>query len=248
MSSRHLAAALLAVTATLAAPAAARASTVALANASPAHEQVVSGARMTALAGRVAAGLIDDPDRTIAAAFPVADQYVPAGTVAIATGMPQVNPTYIAVPMQITVDGRVVRTVVAGYRVQQYTHTAVAARDLAPGTVLTTDDITMQRVLSNGRPGVDAGSLVGRRMNIGLSRGGLLYVEQTAIVNLVKSGSGVILIVRDGPVALTADVIARTDGGMGQSVTVYDARTNKVLSGIVVGPNSVELNLPGEDE
>ena len=64
----------------------------------------------------------------------------------------------------------------------------------------------------------------------------------------MRSGSGVILIVRDGPVALTADVIARTDGGLGDEVTVYNAKTNKVLSGTVTGPNRVELQLPGEDE
>jgi flagella basal body P-ring formation protein FlgA len=249
MSPRHLAAVLLvASAAVIAAAASASASTVAFANIAPAGQQRVAGARMSVLADRVAAALVSDPDRAISAAFPVADQYVPAGDVAIATQVPQVNPTYIAVPLQITVDGRLVRTVVAGYRIQVYTHTAVAAHDLAPGTILGPDDLTMQRLVSNGRPGVDVGSLVGRRTNLALNRGSLIYVEQTSIVNLVKSGSGVILIVRDGPVALTADVIARTDGGMGESVTVYNARTNKVLSGTVVGPNRVELVLPGEDE
>jgi flagella basal body P-ring formation protein FlgA len=85
-------------------------------------------------------------------------------------------------------------------------------------------------------------------MRAAANRGALVYVEQTAEVNLVRSGSGVILIVRDGPVQLTADVISRTDGGLGDSVTVYNAKTNKVLSGTVVGPNQVELELPGDDE
>jgi flagella basal body P-ring formation protein FlgA len=246
---RCFAAVLLVATAPLAAVASASAATVAYASASAADgEQLVAGARMSALANKVAGQLISDPDRALVVASPVTDQYVPDGAVAIAVQTPQVNPSYVAVPMHILVNGRVVRTVVAGYRVEQYVHTAVASHDLAPGTILTADDLTMARVLSTGRPGVDVGALAGRRMRAAANRGALVYVEQTAEVNLVRSGSGVILIVRDGPVQLTADVIARTDGGLGDSVTVYNAKTNKVLSGTVVGPNQVELELPGDDE
>jgi len=247
MPLRRFAAVLLVTTAPLAAVASASAATVAYVN--PADgEQLVAGAKMSALANKVAGQLITDPDRALVIASPVTDQYVPDGAVAIAVQTPQINPTYVAVPLHILVNGRVVRTVVAGYRVEQYVHTAVASHDLAPGAILTPGDLTMARVLSTGRPGVDIGALAGRRMRAAANRGALVYVEQTAEVNLVKSGSGVILIVRDGPVQLTADVIARTDGGLGDSVTVYNAKTNKVLSGTVIGPNQVELELPGDDE
>jgi len=64
----------------------------------------------------------------------------------------------------------------------------------------------------------------------------------------VKAGSGAIFVVHDGPVALTADVIARTGGGLGESVTVYNAQTNRILSGTVTGPDRVELVLPGGEE
>ena len=248
MMLRRLATVVLVASAVITAAASASAATVALASDAPVSAQRVTGARMSAIADRVAGALVTDPDRTIAAAFAVADQYVPLGTIAIGTDVPQVNPTYIAVPIHIAVDGKVVRTVVAGYRIAQYVHTAVAAHDLAPGAILTSDDLTMQRVLSVGRPGVDIGSLVGRRVASAMNRGAQLFVEQTSIVELVKSGSGVIFIVRDGPVALTADVVARTGGGLGETVTVYNARTNKILSGTVVGPNRVELQLPGENE
>jgi flagella basal body P-ring formation protein FlgA len=85
-------------------------------------------------------------------------------------------------------------------------------------------------------------------MRAAAPRGSEISVEQTAIVDLVKSGAGVILVIHDGPVALTADVVARTDGGLGETVTVYNAKTNKILSGTVTGPDRVELDLPGEDE
>src|SRR6202035_2219804 len=106
------------------------------------------------------------------------------------------------------------------------------------------DDLVLARVLSNGRPAVDLNSLVGRKIRMATPRGAAIFVEQNSVNELVKAGSGAILVVRDGPVVLTADVIARTGGGLGESVTVYSAQTKKLLSGTVTGPDRVELVLP----
>jgi flagella basal body P-ring formation protein FlgA len=170
-------------------------------------------------------------------AFRIADQTVPLGDVAITPLKPLVYATYVAVPLQIAVNGRVAKTITAGYRVQQYIHTAVAAHDLTPGLLLTADDVTVARVLSNGRPTVDPTVLLGRKIRSATARGAQIFIEQTAVNELVKAGSGAILVVHDGPVALTADVIARTGGGLGESVTVYNAQTNRILSGTVTGPD-----------
>jgi flagella basal body P-ring formation protein FlgA len=246
MPVRCLAAALLApLVAFATAAAACAATTVALA---PMPVQTLPGARIAALADKVALGLITDADRQIVPAFHPYDQTVPAGRVTLETLTPMVYSTYVAVPVQIDVDGRAVKTVTAGYRVAQFVHTAIAAHDLTPGTLLTNDDLVLARVLSNGRPAVDIASLVGRKIRAATPRGAQIFVEQTAVNELVKAGSGAILVVRDGPVALTADVIARTGGGLGDSVTVYNAQTNKVLSGTVTGPDRVELDLPQADD
>jgi flagella basal body P-ring formation protein FlgA len=246
MQLRRLAAAVLAPLVVLATTAAAlAATTVALA---PLAVQTVPGAQIAALADKLAFGSINDPDRAVVPAYRVADQAVPAGHVTVAPLVPLVYSTYVAVPVQIVVDGRVVKTVTAGYRVQQFIHTAVAARDLTPGTLLAAGDLTLARVLSNGRPAVDVASLVGRKLRAATPHGAQIFVEQTTVNELVKAGAGAILIVRDGGVALTADVVARTGGGLGESVTVYNAQTNKLLSGTVTGPDRVELVLPGGDD
>lgn len=211
----------------------------------PVVTQNVSGAQIAALTDKLARSLVHDPDRTVVPAYRLADQAVPLGKVELTALAPQVNAAYIAVPVQISVDGRVSRTVTSGYRVQTYIHTAVAAHDLAPGTLLATGDLTLARVLSNGRPAVPVAALVGRKLRAATPSGQEIFVEQTAVNELVKAGAGAILIVRDGPVALTADVIARTGGGMGESVTVYNAQTNRLLSGVVTGPDRVEIVLPG---
>jgi flagella basal body P-ring formation protein FlgA len=226
-------------------PAAALAqATVALATTTAQH---VSGVEIAALTDKLAGLVINDPDRSVVPAFHLADQVVPAGKVELTTLSPLVYATYISIPVQIAVDGRIAKTVMAGYRVQQYIHTAVAAHDLTPGAILSADDLTLSRVLSNGRPSVDLGALVGRKIRAATPRGAVIFVEQTSINELVKAGAGAILVVHDGPVSLTADVVARTGGGLGESVTVYNAQTNKILSGVVTGPDRVELVLPEGD-
>lgn len=214
----------------------------------PIITQNVSGAQIAAVTDKLAYELVHDPDRSVVPAFRLTDQAVPLGKVEITPLAPLVYSTYIAVPVQIAVDGHVARTITSGYRVQQYIHTAVAAHDLTPGTLLAAGDLTLARVLSNGRPSVDIASLVGRKVRAAIPSGGQIFVEQTVVNELVTAGAGAILIVHDGPVSLTADVTARTGGGLGESVTVYNAQTNRLLSGTVTGPNRVEIVLPGGDE
>ena len=221
------------------------ASTVALA---PVVVQYVPGKQIAAIADKLAFGLVKDPDRAIVPAFRLADQSVPLGTVEITPLTPFVNGTYVAVPLQISVDGRLAKTITAGYRVEQFIHTAVAARDLTPGTLIAAEDLTTARVLANGRASVDVSALIGRKLRAATPRGAQIFVEQTAVNQLVKAGSGAILVVRDGPVALIADVIARTGGGLGESVIVFNSQTNRILSGTVIGVNRVELVLPGGEE
>jgi flagella basal body P-ring formation protein FlgA len=208
--------------------------------------QTIAGSRVAAIADKIAHELVTGPDRSIAAAYQVLDQRVPAGVVDVAPGgSPYVSATYVGVPVSISVDGKVARTVVAGYRITTYVRTAVAAHDLAPGAVLTQDDLALARVASNGRPVVGIGSLVGRKLNSATPKGAPLYVEQTVPDTVVKAGQAAVLVIRDGNVALTADVVARTGGAIGDTVTVFNPQTQKAIAAVVTGPNRVELVLPG---
>ena len=208
--------------------------------------QIVTGTQVAAVADRIAEGLVTGPDRSVAAAYRVADQRLPAGDVSIVkAGTPFVSASYVGVPIAIRVDGALARTVVAGYRVTAYVHTAVAARDLAPGAVLEASDIGLARLPSNGRPAVGIGVLVGRRLNVATAAGAPLYVEETMPNAVVKAGQAAILVIHDGAVALMADVVARTGGAIGDTVTVVNPQTQRAIAGIVTAPNRVELTLPG---
>jgi flagella basal body P-ring formation protein FlgA len=208
--------------------------------------QVVAGARVAAIADAVVHELVKGPDRSAAPAYQIIDQSVPAGSVTIVpAGAPYVSATYVSVPVAIRVDGKLARSVVAGYRVTTYLETAVAAHDLAPGAVLTPDDLVLTRVAFNGRPAVGIEALAGRKLRAATSKGAPLYVEQTAPNDVVKAGQPATLVVHDGAVALAADVVARTGGALGDVVTVVNPATQKALAAIVTGPSRVEIDLPG---
>jgi flagella basal body P-ring formation protein FlgA len=206
--------------------------------------QVVTAATITAAADKIAQPLVNDPDRALQPARGIVDQNLPLGALALSTGSPQVNPSFIAVPVAIAVDGKTRVTLLVTYRILQYMHTTVAARQLDPNTILSADDLTLERIPFVGRQPVEVGSLVGRKLRTSLAKGTPVYMEQTAPVELVRAGSTVVLVVRDGPVALTADVVARNSGALGDTVAVYNPQTKKALTGVVTGPNRVELNLP----
>jgi flagella basal body P-ring formation protein FlgA len=209
--------------------------------------QIVASARIAAVAERIARSLVSDPERALAPAFLIADQSVPLGAVALTSGVPLLNSTYVGVPVSITIDGRVVRTVYAGYHITSFIQTAVAAHDLAPDTILQADDLTTARMPYTGRPALDVSTFVGRKVRVVVAHGAVLYPELTVVNELVRAGMPALFIVHDGPVKLAADVVARTGGGLGDYVTIYDPQTQKALSGVVTGPGTVELTLPGEN-
>lgn len=209
--------------------------------------QVVPAARLIEVADKAVHAVVNGPDREVRSDYKFTDQPVPAGKVTIEVQQSQYNPTYIAIPLTIDVDGKAVRTIFAGYRIVTFIHTAVAAHDLQAGSVLKSDDVTVGRVESNGRGPVDVAIVVGRKLNVAVGGGKPLYFEQTGINQLVIAGQPVVYILHDGPVAVSADVIARSGGGMGQVVAVYNPTTRKALSGVVTGPGQVEYTLPGGD-
>jgi len=210
--------------------------------------QIVPAAQLSSLAERVARSLVPDPERALAPTLQIIDQRVPAGALAITTGTPQLNPSYVSVPIAIDIDGKRARTVFAGFRITTYVRMPVAARDLAAGDVLTADDLGYVRIPFNGRPGLEIETFVGRKVRAVIARGAVVYPELTAVNEIVRAGMPAVLIVHDGAVRLAADVVARTSGGLGEYVTIFDPQTQRALSGVVTGPNTVELTLPGENE
>ncbi|MHB8153745.1 MAG: flagellar basal body P-ring formation chaperone FlgA [Vulcanimicrobiaceae bacterium] len=207
--------------------------------------QVVSGARLTTLARAVIARLPRRRDQAYLPVASVADQRVPAGRIGVDVASALVSPSYVNVPIRLTLDGRLLRTIFVGYRVQRYVRMAVAAHDLAPGTVLAAADLTMHLVPFVGQQPNGTRVLIGRKIFEPVTKGQPIAIWQTHVNQIVQAGTTVVLLVRGYGVALVADVVARTSGGLGDEVSLYNPSTNKMLSGVVTGPGRAELDLRG---
>jgi flagella basal body P-ring formation protein FlgA len=207
--------------------------------------QRITGKRFVQLSKPAIANVHPDGDAELQLAYPIPDQTVPAGAVSLVVGNAMVNPVFVNVPIEIDIDGHFIRQVFVGYKVQRYVQAAVAAHDLVPGTVLTAADVTTARIPWSGQRTNGADVLVGRRIVSPIRAGQAIAMESTQTDQIVKAGATVVLIVHDGGVSVVADVVARSSGGLGDQVALYNPETNKTLSGTVIGPDRVELDLSG---
>ena len=207
--------------------------------------QRIGGKTFESLAHQAISTLSMPGDSELIQAAPVRDQIVEAGDAQLKVESPLVTPSYVNVPIDVDVNGIFIRTVFVGYRVQTYVKTAVASHDLVAGEVLTAADLKMARVEYYGRASNGTEVLLGRKVVVPFRKGAPIYVEETQTNQLVKPGSSVVLIVMDGGVSVVAEAVARTGGGLGEEVSVYNPSTNKMLSGTVVGPDRVELDILG---
>lgn len=207
--------------------------------------QRIAGKRFELLAKPMIATVHVQGDAELVQADPIPDQIVPAGELSLVVGNVVTNPVFINVPIEIDVDGRFIRQVFVGYKVQQYVRTAVAAHDLVPGTVLAATDLRMARVPFDGQRTNGTDVLVGRRILSAVRAGAPISIEVTQTNQIVRAGTTVVLIIHDGGVEIVADVVARSSGGLGDQVALFNPETNKTLSGTVIGPDRVELDLSG---
>jgi flagella basal body P-ring formation protein FlgA len=208
--------------------------------------QTVKGASLEALATPVSKTVRLTGDARLVQAYPVPDQIVPPGRIELIAQSAIVTPTYVNVPIQVDLDGKFLRQIFVGYRVLNYVQTAIATHDLVPGALLTADDLKMARIVFTGQRTNGTDVLVGRRVITAVRAGAPVTIEGTRVDQIVKAGNTVSLIVDSNGVRIATDVVARTSGGLGDEVSVYNPQTSKVLSGTVVGPDRVEVNLSGE--
>jgi flagella basal body P-ring formation protein FlgA len=208
--------------------------------------QTLTGSRFEALAAPVERAVHLAGDARLVQSFPVPNQIVPAGKAQLLVRTAIVTPYYVNVPIEIHVGGAFIRQIFVGYRVERFVKTAVASHDLVPGTVLAESDLRMERVPFTGQQTNGMAALIGRKVIATVRAGAAVPIEITQVDQIVKAGNTVTLIVSDGGVSVVADVVARSSGGLGENVSVFNPQTNKMLTGTVIGPDRVELNLSGD--
>jgi flagella basal body P-ring formation protein FlgA len=212
--------------------------------AAAATQHLVVGAQIATAGEREARQFVHDSDHGIVA-LTVPDQQIPAGKVTLfADKARSFGDTYINVPVTIYVDGKAIRQIFAGYRIAHFTMVPVAVHDLSVGEILADTDLTVARMPDDGLQIPNRSALIGRSMSSPVLKGHMPALWQTNAVMVVKYGEPVVLVVQDGDVALSEDVIARSSGAVGDSISVYDAQGERTFNVVVTGPGKVELQLP----
>lgn len=123
----------------------------------------------------------------------------------------------------------------------------VAARRLARGKVLTSDDIllTEREIDAPGRSYLaDANAVVGQTLRRSLEEGEPLPGGTLDAPVAIRAGDEVSLESGSSGFRVRATAVARTAGGLGQTITVQNSSSGRVVQAIVRTEKMVEVALP----
>ncbi|MFB9240284.1 flagellar basal body P-ring formation protein FlgA [Massilia antarctica] len=178
-------------------------------------------------------------------AGPVADVTLPLGEPVLSTRI--VDPAHArarqAVYVDVTVAGKLVRSVLVPFALKLSRVAYVARRDLAAGTVLSANDVEQQRE--------DVSEVVDSMLPVpqltpsartvkAVARGQILLRSHLAQQGLVYRGDTVKLVLAEGGVSIETRAVAQQDGGMGQLVRVKPESSMEAISARVVGAGLVQ--------
>jgi len=143
------------------------------------------------------------------------------------------------------VDGRVQANLALRVELEALAPVAVAARDLPRGTVLvSTDVLLVEKDISSLRePYSEVESLAGKGVRRAIKSGEVLQKGVLANLPVVRRGEQVTLTVRSGGLVLTASGAALDNGELGARIRVRNNSSQKDVSGRVVGPGKVDVEM-----
>ncbi|MEW6745873.1 MAG: flagellar basal body P-ring formation chaperone FlgA [Planctomycetota bacterium] len=148
------------------------------------------------------------------------------------------------VRVSVLVDDAVLDSVPLSFEVHRYAPVVVAdapvARDAdlaAAALIVREDEITRLR----GTPARSLGELAGRKARRAISRGEMLFLEDTFVPPVVKRGELVTVLYRKAGLSVEARGIARGEGAAGDVVTILNVDSQKALRCRVEGPGVVSV-------
>lgn len=118
----------------------------------------------------------------------------------------------------------------------------VAAKPLKRGSVVNAEDVKLVKlndVASNKDAIENVGDILGHATSRDLGQGEVFRSSGVELPVIVAAGAKVTLVVRQGPLEVTASGIAVQSGAIGQEVKVQNDASKKVVSGKIEGPGVV---------
>lgn len=146
--------------------------------------------------------------------------------------------------MKISVDGVFKKGLWVTAQVKQYMEVIQARRPVKAGTVLSADDITLERALvdtSSGMLASRADDVIGYKIIHDLPAGTPIDMKTLVRVPLVARGDRVLIIAEKGGLRITTPGIVQDKGYRGSVIPVENIESKKVVYGEVLDATFVQV-------
>jgi flagella basal body P-ring formation protein FlgA len=180
----------------------------------------------------------------------LADLEVPAGNAPVEVravlGDNVLRAGPVNVPVRVSVDGTLYRTVWTNWRLSMWEDASVLKREVAAGETITLDMLERKRVLSSGAAGestLAAGLALGAKTRRDLPVGHALRESDVLRTVIVKRGDTLFLEVRRGSIHARVAAVAEQDAHPGERIKVTLTESKRTLAATVVSRELALIDL-----
>jgi len=144
--------------------------------------------------------------------------------------------------------GEVIRRMNVVAHVKTYATVAVAAVDVERGKALSLGDVVMKRTHITGISTyfVSPADVEGMRAKRKLKKGDVITKTSIEFIPLINRGDKVTVKACIGNITIKSVGQAREDGGLNETIRVYNKDTKKTIYGIVIDPRTVLIGSKGD--
>lgn len=150
----------------------------------------------------------------------------------------------VSLSVDVMVDGvSQGRVSMSGY-VDLYDMVVCATRNLSRGEILESKDLGLKRINVSKIPDnylTRLDTSIGKRLKQNLASNGFFRENMLEDPPLVKRGDNVVLVARKGNMRIVATGVADQEGRLGDQIQVNNLTTNRVVSGRISGPRTVDV-------
>lgn len=153
------------------------------------------------------------------------------------------NPTYFSGTFFFAVEGEEVGRTRVTAQVELLVEVLQVTRNMSRGQVLREGDLSLNNVPYAKARGAlnDKALAVGQALKGSLKAGDILTERNLTKNIMVRRGETVTLTAQQGGLRVTATGEARQDGTLGETISILNTNSKKIISGRITGPGQVEI-------
>jgi flagella basal body P-ring formation protein FlgA len=150
----------------------------------------------------------------------------------------------VSVALVVRVNGVIEKNIPLRLQVDARTDMVTATRQLLAGTVLTLDDLRLQKqdlVQSGGYPVKSLEDVVGKKLRTTVREGTPIRSNQLVSVPVIVSGQLVTIVAENTGIRITVSGRAKSAGGVGDLIRVQNMLSNKEIPARIVDASTVQV-------